>query len=146
MKNLNYAKKLMKRSFSFGQISFVLLSLFLFLQINYSVSQNVVTIGEGETASKELPISINYGFSNSQQIYLQSEIARAGEISAIALNMLGGIDIEHSNEWEIYLAHTSKDYFENDADFVHFNEFTKVYSGTIDEQPAAGWYEIEFNI
>lgn len=117
----------MKRSFSFGQISFVLLSLFLFLQINYSVSQNVVTIGEGEIPTKNLPVFTNNWFSCSQQIYLQSEIARAGEISAIALSMLGGIDIEHSNEWEIYLAHTSKDYFESDADFVHFNEFTKVY-------------------
>lgn len=89
-----------------------------------------------------MPANTNVEYSYSQQIYLQSEIGMPGEITKIRFYMVGGVSLSNTRNWTIYLGHTTKTYFSSNGDWVPYSALTEVFSGTIAETPAAGWYEI----
>lgn len=101
-----------------------------------------VTIGSGTSTGYLIPVNSNYGYTYSQQIVLQSEIATAGQITKLRFYMVGGLSLSSSNNWTIYLGHTTKSSFSSSTDWVPFASLTQVFSGTIASTPPAGWYEI----
>ncbi len=104
--------------------------------------QTTVTIGSGTNTGSKLPVSPFFTYSYSQQIILQSEIAQTGTITKIKFYMVGGVSLNYSNNWTIYLGHTTKTAFSSNTDWVGSAALTQVYSGNITSTPAAGWYEI----
>lgn len=114
----------------------------LFALLTISTRAQTITVGSGTSTSYLIPVNSNWGYTYSQQIILQSEIATSGNIEKIKFYMVGGIPLTSSNDWTIYLGHTSKTSFSSNTDWVTSAGLTQVYSGTIAATPVAGWYEI----
>lgn len=142
-------KKMTIRNFGFSSFSFlksVFLFVFLFTLVGYGTVQGQnVTIGSGTTTAYTLPVNAFYGYSYTQQIVLKSEINQAGNIYILRFYMVGGITLANSNEWVIYMGHTSKTSFSTTTDWVPLTGLTQVWTGTIAATPPAGWYEIELD-
>jgi len=108
---------------------------------NVLLGQTNITIGQNTLINMSIPIEPYYGYTYSQSIYLASEIGTSGTISGISwqLNNTSPI-LENSDEWTIYIAHTSKPSFTSSEDWVTVSNLTQVYSGTSLNAPdAGGW-------
>lgn len=142
-------KKMTIRNFGFSSFSFlksVFLFVFLFTLVGYGTVQGQnVTIGSGTTTANTLPVNAFYGYSYTQQIVLKSEINQGGNIYTLRFYMVGGIALSNSNDWTIYMGHTSKTSFSSTTDWVPLTGLTQVWTGTITATPPAGWYEIELD-
>ena len=124
----------------------MLLALLCFVFIGKTLfSQTPVTIGSGTNVGIKIPVSTYYNYSYSQQIILQSEIATSGTISKIRFFMVGGKNLDNSNNWTIYFGHTTKSSFSSNSNWESVSNLTQVFSGTISSNPSAGWYEIELS-
>ncbi len=102
-----------------------------------------VQIGTGTTTGQGLPIEPFYGFSYSQVIYLASEVNASGTITQLEW-YFDGTSLSNSNDWTIYIGHTSKTSFSSTSDWIPVSSMTQVYSGTFPDPGAAGW--ITFDI
>ncbi|MGB4600930.1 MAG: fibronectin type III domain-containing protein, partial [Bacteroidales bacterium] len=111
----------------------------MMIQINDVRSQ--VMIGNGTVTAQRLPINAYYGFSYSQVIYLASEIDASGDINAISWNFYG-TSLTNSNDWTIYLGHTTKTEFDSKSDWIPIGELTQVYSGEFASPTGPGWITI----
>ncbi len=132
-------KKLMPTFF----IAFMLVFNTINAQISYqNNSKGEVIIGNGTTLNS-YPIDAYWGYSYSQSIYLKSEINQNGFISKISY-YFNGTDLSNSNNWTIYLGHTTKNSFSSTTDWIPLNDLIQVYSGTFTNPTAPGW--IEFNL
>ena len=100
----------------------------------------VVTVGEGTTASSYVPCYPNNNYSLSQQIYTADEIGRAGQITSIAFY---NYDVGSDREVNIYLTHTAKTAFDSSTDWVAVSTEDLVFSGTINLK--GGWTAIDFD-
>ncbi len=96
-----------------------------------------VSIGTGTEVSKCLPIEPWYGYSYSQVIYLQSEIDASGDVTEISWDFAGNT-LANSNDWTIYLGHTTKTQFDSDTDWVDISTLTEVWSGEFTDPGAPG--------
>jgi len=106
-----------------------------------------VQIGSGTDISDQFPIYSYYGYSYSQQIYLESEIASgggaAGSVTKIRFYFSdGGTTFSKWNNWNVYLGNTTKSEFSNSADWVPVGSMTQVFSGIIPDPVAGTWVEI----
>jgi hypothetical protein len=101
-----------------------------------------VPIGTG-TSNLNLPIYPYFGYSYSQVLYLQSEIAATGNITSLQF-YFNGATLSNSNNWTIYMGHTSKTAFASTTDWIPVASMTQVYSGTFANPTGAGW--ITFDI
>ena len=122
-----------------------LLSTVLLLWCLMALGQTTVTIGSGDDVSNLLPVMPQFRYSISQQIVHQTEIGQAGLITRIRFYMVGGIALSSSNQWTIYMGHTSLSSFISSNypyDWIPFKELMQVHSETIQATPSAGWYEI----
>ncbi|RLD46200.1 MAG: hypothetical protein DRI86_03850, partial [Bacteroidetes bacterium] len=123
------------------QLQFLLvLILAVFLLPNIGYSQ--VTVGNG-TSLQQIPVNAYYGYTYSQQIYLASEIGASGTITQLKFDFQGS-SLSSSNDWTIYIGHTTKTSFSSGTDWVATTAMTQVYSGTFADPGAAGW--ITFDI
>ncbi|MDD3664551.1 MAG: choice-of-anchor D domain-containing protein [Bacteroidales bacterium] len=122
------------------------LSTILLLWCLMALGQTTVTIGSGTTTDYTIPVGAYYNYSYNQQIVLQSEIATAGSITKIKFYMVGGVDLSNSNNWTIYMGHTTKTGFASTTDWEAYSSLTQVYYGTIASTPSAGWYEITLSV
>ena len=98
----------------------VLFLLTLVLMLGAFSLANAITIEIGNTStgtSFYLPIYTGHNFSYSQQIYLQNEINQAGAITKISFRFDGG-GSANSNNWDIYMGHTSKSGFSSKTDWI----------------------------
>jgi hypothetical protein len=121
----------------------LLVTLIFTILIGQSVNaQTTVTIGSGTTTNYNLPIDSYYGYTYSQQIFLQSEINTTGTISELRFYMVGGVSLSNSNTWVVYMGHTSKTSFSSTTDWISVSGLTQVFSGDISSNPSAGWYTI----
>ena len=101
-----------------------------------------IQIGTG-TEDERLPIEPFYRYSYSQVIYLQSEINAGGVITEIKWYFAGD-DLSNSNDWTIYLGHTTKTEFSSGSDWIDISSLTEVWSGTFPDPVTVGW--ITFDI
>ncbi|MCZ2282911.1 MAG: fibronectin type III domain-containing protein, partial [Bacteroidales bacterium] len=106
-----------------------------------------VQIGEGSATSYDLPINSCYGYSYSQQIYLESELndngGGPGPITKIRFYLNTSANpITAWDNWTVYLGSTTKDVFLSTSDWVPVSELTEVFSGTIPNPVAGTWLEL----
>lgn len=106
-------------------------------------------IGNGNL-NFELPISPDFHRSQSQSIYLPSEIASgiqgACGIEKIAYYWNGVEAAIHSNEWIIFMTHTDRTEFTSETDWIPLNQMVKVFDGYLDLPAVPGWIEIDLDI
>lgn len=129
----------MKRFFSFTLLLALLLSIF-------SLSHaGTVQVGSLDNDSAALPIRAIYSYSYCQQIYTQTRINFAGPITKIRFYYVEG-DITNSEDWRIFMGHTSKTSFNNNSDWIALSTLTQVFDGDVGAVPAsAGWMDITLN-
>lgn len=92
-----------------------------------------IQIGTVQNAIEKVPIYAYYAYSYSQQIYLKPEINITHQITINKIRFYyhSGSNLANSNEWTIYLGHTSKNEFESGTDWIPLTHFTKVFEGNI---------------
>ncbi len=129
--------KIMKTTLRITVLLAILLAMFSFA---HAVT---VQVGDGTSNSSFLPIYGNYGYTYSQQIYTQSQINFAGEITKLRFFYVSG-DIANSKDWTIYLGHSDKTEFTSTSDWEAPANLTQVFAGDItDLMPAPNnWLEI----
>ena len=127
----------MRKHFSFILLLALMLSVF---SIGYAAT---VTIGTGTTTTEFFPVYGWYHYSYSQQIYTQSQINHAGDITKIRFYYSSGA-IANSKDWTIYLGHTQKTSFTSNTDWEAIANLTQVFSGDVSTMvpSSAGWMEI----
>ncbi|MDD4384780.1 MAG: choice-of-anchor J domain-containing protein [Bacteroidales bacterium] len=103
-----------------------------------------LVIGTGTIANKPYPINAFYGYSYAQSIYLKSEIADMPMTITHVKYYFNGTSLSNSNDWTIYMGHTSKSEFAGTTDWVALDELTQVYSAEFVSPTGPGW--IEFDI
>jgi len=118
------------------------LIIFLFIGINLSGFAQI-QVGTGTNTSQHLPIYAYYGYTYSQVIYLASEINASGDITELKW-YFNGSSLSNSNDWTIYIGHTTKTDFSSTSDWVPVTGMTQVYSGTFTDPGGSGW--ITFDI
>lgn len=107
--------------------------LFSFLAFLSSVIfYSQITIGGG-TASNLMPVSTQYNYTYSQQIMPKPGInaAAAGNITGLTFYLPSGVTLANSNNWTIYLGHTSVTSFTSVTSWLASSSLTEVYSGTV---------------
>ncbi len=93
---------------------------------------------------KSIPVEPRNCYSYSQVIYLASEIQTSGTITQLAWEY-GGDGMTNSNNWTIYIGHTSKTSFTSTTDWIPVSTMTEVWSGTFSD-PGNGPKWIVFDI
>ena len=101
-----------------------------------------ITIGTGTSSTTNTPIFSCYGYTYSEQIYLQSEIGASGTITSISfyVNSLPSSTAD-SDDWTIYLGHTSQSSYATDSSWIKSGNLTQVYSDSV-VFPSSGWMTI----
>ncbi|TDX83007.1 T9SS type A sorting domain-containing protein [Epilithonimonas xixisoli] len=117
----------------------LLLPILLFLWGN--VWGQTITIGSGTNVGSKLPVVPWYSYSFSEQIIPKAEINTAGSITKLRFYS-NATALNNSNNWTIYLGHTSKSSFSSGADWILAGAMTQVFSGTVTPPSSAGWMEI----
>ncbi|MCX6122030.1 MAG: fibronectin type III domain-containing protein [Ignavibacteriales bacterium] len=103
----------------------------------------IVPIGTGTITDRHIPVEPYYGYSYSQVIYLASEINNFGNIVTLQW-YFSGSSLSSSNNWTIYLGHTTKTAFNSSTDWIPLSSLTQVYSGSFSSPSESGW--ITFDI
>ncbi len=108
-----------------------------------------VQIGTQTGTTTNVPLTTNYGFSYSQQIYTVSDLNNAGitgpaEISVIRFYRTNG-NLTNSLQWDVYLGNSVKTEFTSTTDWETSGNLQQVFSGTITEAGANEWQEITFS-
>gem|GEM_PF-3966104 len=101
-----------------------------------------VIIGLENITDESLPIEPYYGYSYSQTIYRKNEIGSATTISRIGYYyapVSGYEGLSVSNEWKIYMAHTTDTAFATTTSWKDISGFTLVFDGTIPSPTSEGW-------
>ena len=111
------------------KITFLIGAIF-FIFIGQIAAQ--VTIGTGTTEDQGLPIEPSSTYSYSQVIYLQSEIGAAMDIATLVYPVSAATYINDSNDWVIYMGHTTKTQFDSTTDWIDVANMIQVFSGVID--------------
>ena len=126
------------------KVTSLLFSVLLFgLFMSAGLAQAQIQIGNGTTVGKALPVEPYFGYTYSQVIYLASEISASGDITTLSWDFAGS-SLSNSNDWTIYMGHTTKSEFASTTDWIDVTTLTEVYSGEFTDPGAAGW--IEFDI
>lgn len=121
----------------------LLLSLIAILSLTTLGFADTVPIGTGTATTSYLPIYGLYGYNYTQQIYLQTQINKSGEITKLRFFYVSG-DITNSKDWVIYMGHTTKTTFSSTTDWVPLTNLTQVFAGDVSSYlpPANNWMEI----
>ncbi|HRP59970.1 MAG TPA: hypothetical protein PK833_06740, partial [Vicingus sp.] len=92
-----------------------------------------VTIGTGTNTNEGIPVFPVFTYNYSQNIYLASEINAIGNIATLTYYVTPTSHLSNSNNWTIYMGHTTKTSFASTGDWVPANYLflTQVFSGTV---------------
>ena len=106
-------------------------------------AQNVVSIGEGSSATYNfLPCYTYYNHSVAQQIYTAEELAGLdGNIISMSFQT---INQAPTRTLDVYLVNTDKDFFVNSTDMVNLSVNDRVFSGSV-AYTYNGWTTITFD-
>ncbi|HPT71585.1 MAG TPA: choice-of-anchor J domain-containing protein [Candidatus Cloacimonadota bacterium] len=102
---------------------------------------DTIQVGTGTTTNTVLPIYSNYGYTYSQQIYTQAQIAHAGDIQKLRFWWASGV-LTNNKDWVIYMGHTTKTTFSSTTDWVPLASMTQVFNGVVTAPAVPGWMEI----
>lgn len=116
----------------------------LLLMLSSVLGFSQVSIGVGNTIYTGLPFEPVNLYSYTQTIYRASEINASGTITSLKWHFTGVDQLANSQDVTVYLAHTSKNAFEADNDWLSLNDLTLVYTGGI-EIGEEGWVEVVFS-
>ena len=106
------------------------------------LAAGTVIIGDG-TAHNSLPINPYFGYTYSQSIFMQSEINTPDQrIEKISYYWNGADATVNSNDWTVYMGHTSATEFTSTTDWIPLANLSQVFSGTVAAPAEAGWVEI----
>lgn len=124
------------------RLSFILL-LALLLGIFSTGYAATVQVGDNSLNTSVYPIYGLYDFSYTQQIYTQSQINSAGEITKIRFYYISGA-MANSKDWKIWIGHTTKSSFAGASDWEPIADLTMVFDGDVTDMVPAGnnWMEI----
>ncbi|HHZ14697.1 MAG TPA: choice-of-anchor D domain-containing protein [Candidatus Cloacimonetes bacterium] len=124
------------------RLSFILL-LALLLGIFSTGHAATVQVGDNSLNTSVYPIYGLYDFSYTQQIYTQSQINSAGEITKIRFYYKSGA-MANSKDWKIWIGHTTKSSFAGASDWEPIADLTMVFDGDVTDMVPAGnnWMEI----
>ncbi len=90
----------------------------------------VSTISTQANSSYELPLSNNFNYTYSQQIFTKDEVA-SGVISTISFNYSSANQMTAKDDVKIYLGTTDKESFTGYGNWDLTSELTLVYSGNL---------------
>ena len=94
-----------------------------------ATANNGNLLGEGYEATTDLPSHSYYNYAISQQIYTVSELSSwSRTISNISFFNAGW---EETRNYDIYLAHTNKNYFTSNQDWITVSASDMVFSGNV---------------
>jgi hypothetical protein len=115
---------------------------FLFTGVsNTAMAQ--ITVGTGTSTTSTNPISSCYGYSYSEQIYLQSEIGAGGNITTVSFYMnTKPSNTASSEDWTIYMGHTTKADYTSTTDWITSTGLTQVFTGTVSYPANGNWMTI----
>lgn len=125
--------------------------LFFIGPLLFGQTVGTIQIGSGlNTSSGEsgLPVT-NYDYSYTQQIVSATEYAAAGgdlgNITKLRYKPVSVGNVEVWNNFQVYIANTTKTEFISGIDWVPFSELTLVFDGVVTPVPVDGeWFEITF--
>ncbi len=101
-----------------------------------------ITVGNGiDKSASPWPTGADYSFT--QTIYLASEMATTGTISAIQF-YFDSTSLSNSNKLTVFVGHTTKSSFADTADWVPLGGLTKVFDSTLTGVTLPGWVTIIF--
>ncbi len=107
--------------------------------------QTNITIGTGVTTSSNVPITSNYGYNYSQQIYYASDLLAqnvgVGQISKIRF-YLNTVTPTSSDSWTVYMGNTVKTNFASNTDWEVMANLTQVFTGSVTFPAPGNWVEI----
>ncbi|WP_312343505.1 T9SS type A sorting domain-containing protein [Chryseobacterium binzhouense] len=91
-----------------------------------------ISLGSGTTTGI-LPISTNWGYNYSQQIFTKNEINAdaAGNITGVKFYLASASSITNSTTWKVYVGHTTKTTFSSTTDWVPTSTLTQVFDGEV---------------
>ena len=89
-----------------------------------------ITIVSGTVTDQAIPIEPYYGFTYSQVIYLASEIGASGNITGVKYYATSLTTLTNSNDWTVYIGHTTKPSFASTSDWEAVTGLTQVFTGT----------------
>lgn len=124
----------------FASTHSLVFSLLFFIALCSPSYAQTSTIVSGSTTNRGIPIEPFYGYTYSEQIYLQSEIAQAGDITEIYFQYNG--NSAWTDNIVVYMGHTTKSSFTGSTDWITSSSMTQVYNGTISVTTTAGWVKI----
>jgi hypothetical protein len=108
----------------------------------YAFPEGNVFIGSGNN-DLNIPVYPSFEYSYSQTIYLQSDIDLSGQHITNVYYYWNGEDVgNQSNNWTIYMGHTTQTSFNGYNDWIPSSELTRVFSGELDIANTPGWIEI----
>lgn len=104
--------------------------------------EGTVAIGDGSDISPMLPINAFYGYTYSQSIYPAAAIGSPGIISSVGYYWNGAAEGLVSNDWTIYMGHTTNPAFSSATDWLPLASLTQVFTGTVTLPATPGWVNI----
>lgn len=107
------------------------------------ITPGVIQIGAG-SSNLNIPIYPYYGYTYSQSIFLQSDIQMPDQrIEKIWYYWNGAQDAAVSNNWVVYMGHTSLTSFGSSSSWIPLANLTQVFAGEVPLPAIAGWIEIQ---
>jgi hypothetical protein len=116
---------------------------FLFMGVsNTAMAQ--ITVGTGTASTTANPIYSCFGYSYTEQIYLQSEIGSSGNITSVSfyINTLPSNGATSSLDWTVYLGHTTQADYSSTTNWVGASNMTQVYTGVVTYPASGNWMTI----
>ena len=116
---------------------FIMKKLLLACMLAFGLTSNAqITLGGGSTTvagTIPVPISSYYGYSWVQQIFTKSEINASGSGTITGLKFYIGAtkSIANSDDWKVYLGHTTKTDFTSSTDWIPVAQLTEVFASTV---------------
>lgn len=91
-----------------------------------------ISLGSG-TSTGIIPVSSNYGYTYTQQIFTKSELnaSAAGNITGVKFYLGATSSITNSTTWKVYIGHTTKTNFSSTSDWVPVASLTPVYDAEV---------------
>ena len=103
-------------------------------------SEGSVIVGNYDDNISNLPISVYYNYSLTQQIYTAEELGLDAQCEIASIAFYQESYYENDRYLEVFMMNTDKDYFENEYDWVNMVDSVKVFEG--DCTIGYGWVEI----